>query len=181
MLSSSIIRYSFFLVVTLLLLSVVQASAQKYLVFDVIPKSKRYRFQIGQELTFKLNKEDKPTTGVITELGIEYLVLDNLDNIRVDQIKYVKVERNGPWSGVRDVTGYVVPVLGVGYLALETIDNLNTGQEEIFRAAPVTAAIVSVAYGIYMATLKRKTYKVNDNHRLYILDMGDGPLHPDGQ
>lgn len=175
------IRYSFFLVLVLILSPVIETQAQKYLVLDVIPKSKRYRFNVGQELTFKLNKDEKLTTGVITELGIEYLVLDNLDNIRIDQIQYVRVERNGPWSGVRDVTGYVVPVLGVGYLALETIDNLNTGQDQIFRSGPVTAAVVSIAYGIWMATLKRKTYKVNDNHKLYILDLGDGPLHPLGQ
>ncbi len=166
------------LILTFLLLPFVQAIGQKYLVFDVIPKSKRYRYQKGDEFTFRLVAQPDLTTGVITEIGDNYIVLDHLDNISLEQISYVKVHRTGPWSGVRDVTGYVVPVVGVGYFAIESISNARNGFEPVIRTETLTAAVLSVAYGIWMRTLKFKTYKINQNHKLYVNDMGSGTTIP---
>ncbi len=167
-------KKSIVLILTFLALSIVQSEAQKYVVFDNIPKSKRYRYQIGDEFTFRLVAQPDLTKGVITEIGKNYIVLDNLDNIMLDQISYVKVDRNGPWSGIRNVTGYVVPVAGIGYFAIESIRNASIGLEPIVRTETLTAAILSAAYGVFMQTLKRKTYRINGNHRLYIIDMGAG-------
>jgi len=160
------------------MLPFVQVIAQKYLVFDNLPKSKRYRFQIGDEFNFRMVSQTDLTTAILTEIGDNYIVLDYLDNIRINQIDHVKIYRNGSWSGIRDVTGYIVPVIGVGYLAIETISNATNNFEPVVRSTTLTVAIVSVVYSLFMQTLKRKTYKINQNHKLFTINLGSGELAP---
>jgi hypothetical protein len=169
---------SFFLCLTFISISFVPVVCQNYLVFDNIPKSKRYRFQAGDEFSFGTMSQSNMATSVLTEIGDNYVVFDHLDNVRIDQISYVNIHKNGPWSGVRDVTGYVVPVIGVGYFAIETISNVSNGFEPYVRTQTLGVAIISVAYGVFMYTLKRRTYKVNQNHKLFTINLGPGDIAP---
>ncbi len=158
------------LVATALLLPY-SAFSQKYLVVEKLGTRKRYEYQVGQEITYKLKTEDFYRTDVITQLETNVIAF-GFGFYSFEQIEAVNIGRK-PRRGV-DASKFSPFLLlgGAGYFLLDQFNNsVINGNKLSINDNVLRTSSVLVGLGALPLVLKKRRVKLKRNWRLRLVDI----------
>ncbi len=160
----------------MILLSSANAGAQKFLQLEKGGSFKYTRYYIGEDITFKLNHDDKGWyTRTITDIDVEGGSLVFFSHpVHIDSIAMIQL----PGSKVWQFTGLALQVGGANAMLF------SLGYSPIFKNEPVNwSGVATGALGIAIGTVlrrltKTKKFTPGKRKRLRLLDLSFGPLMP---
>jgi hypothetical protein len=159
--------FSRLLLLCLLLLVCVNSFAQnKYLVLDKPGTVKRIRYRVGDEIAIKLKGENHTYRDIITAVGDSELVLMDT-KVPVREVRAIVVEnRNGlVYSASR-----MLPLAGLIYFLAATLNPVLQGQDLELNRSGVIVGSAFIVSSIPFRLLRKRTYHINESHRLRVLD-----------
>jgi hypothetical protein len=145
------------------------AQSNKFMSLDIEHKSttRRIKFYIGDEITFKLKQDKKKYKGIIINVNDSALMFDTTTIILFKNINTILVDNSNYLT--RAASAFLTGC-GVGYVALDALNNVINNDKPVLRWLDVEigAGLVIVGQAIRILSIKR--YKINKKHRIKFID-----------
>lgn len=158
-------RQVFFAII--LILVVVEAQAQEFLVLEKMGTKKRHEYFTGDEIIFKLKDGDTFRTDEIIGLGQENIYFETGPVPLIDIEKISLKNKKGVLRG----TGSTLILGGLGYMVLDLFNKtIRDGEVYVDEKVARTSAIIA-GTGFAMMVLGNKKVSLKNNWRLRIVDI----------
>jgi len=156
------------ILISLFLLSQVELPAQKFLQMDMFGKKKAMRFDIGDELMFKVKGDKNFYSVPIRDLNFETgeIILPKGQVLLSDIVEIQVISE----SISRKILGRKLFVFGASFTGIGIFDAVVYGST--FGPIGITVGVVTLMSGILLRwVFKKRTFKVGKKRQLRIIDL----------
>jgi len=156
--------FKHYLILLLLMISLC-AGAQQYVVLQKKGTVKNYKYQVGNDITLMVKRGDLVFSGEISQINDSSFVLNSLNEIFLEEIKYVYRQRRF----VR-VLSKVLLYAGVGYVALEGVNGVINNYSPVISQNTIIAGAVMVGTSFALRPFYTRSFSIPEKFVLKILD-----------
>ena len=147
--------------------------AQTYLAFDKPGIVKRVRFYKGDQISIKTAQTEGFINDEILDIRNPNIEFSDGSIIQIDSITHIRVKNSNGFAKFRGVLSYVLITSGIGYFVIDAFNNSIDGNP-VLDEGTVAISGSFVAVGLLIRPWGRRIHKIQNNKRLFIIDMDKG-------
>ena len=151
----------------MLLLSAFAVQAQNFVLLEKEGTTKRIKFQVGDQMRFKLHGSDTLYDEQISAIFDSAVAFGNFQ-VNYADIKQVWISKTYFWSSYLKKFSILV---GVGYLGLDVFNRTINHDKPILSQSAKTVLVTSAAIATVTHLCERRWFRVKGKNRIRRLDI----------
>ncbi|MCX6271366.1 MAG: hypothetical protein NTU44_09145 [Bacteroidetes bacterium] len=140
-------------------------TAQQILVLEKTGTFKNYKYNKNDYISLKVRGNPKPVKGEINRISDSSIVVDYLNNIKLNEIE--KIYR-GRW--VLTWLPRLGMIAGIGYISIDVLNNILNNIGPVFQPDVMKAGGILIGGALLLSCIGDKRYDLKRDWRLRVLN-----------